>query len=228
MAIFGLGNNKADDWQNWTISVAKNPSEKQDDFRINPKGNTDIEVFNKKLEEISDEYIKQYDTNGDNKISYEEFEVYELKQLKENQSDIDGSLLEKAKTNLKNLYNNLNVDNDNESENQLDKREIMNMFHTMDGSNDAILNPDERQMHIDGLISQDEYTNLTEALSEEPLSAQEASKMIDAIDKTVDEKNLPEGKKFLIKNEMLNSIIKTFSIQNFLKANYEANFKNIK
>ena len=51
MAIFGLGNNLADEWQNWTVKVAQKPSEEHDDFRINPKGNTDIKVFKEKLEE---------------------------------------------------------------------------------------------------------------------------------------------------------------------------------
>ena len=206
MAIFGLGNNRADDWQKWTTDVVNNPKEADAEFRINPKGNTDIKVFNQKLAELSDEYIEQYDTNGDKKISYEEFEKYEVKKLKENLKDFDEALLEKAKKELKTFYTNLNVDNEGDSENALDKREIMNMFHTMDGSNDELLESAKDQMYIDGFVSKEEFLDFTTAASFKPISNAAAQNMIKNLPNTMKDES-PEEQEATLK-----MIFKTYKI----------------
>ena len=76
-----LVDNVAAKWQNWTVGIAKEPYGKHEDFRINPAGNTDVKVFISELKNLSDEFIKQYDTDEDGMISYSEFEVFEEAQF---------------------------------------------------------------------------------------------------------------------------------------------------
>ena len=170
MGLFSF-NNIAKKWQNWTIDIAKAPYDKHEGFRINPEGNTDIEVFTKELDKLSDEFIKQYDKNDDGMISYDEFESFEQEQLNDNMEDVDESILAEAKEALQRTFVHLNVDNDDKSKDKLDKREIMNYFHTMDAFN--------KDRTVDGTVSPTEYRLMTKWLGEAHTISGDHSDLID-------------------------------------------------
>lgn len=167
MGLFS--SNLADKWQDWTVKIGLNPYGKHDSFRINPEGNKDIEIFTKKLEELSDDFIKQYDENDDGKISYEEFEKFEEAQLRENLPDVDEETLKSAKEALQRTFAKLNVDNENDSKDNLDIREVMNYFHTMDAFN--------TETTVDGSVSPQEYRLMTKVLGEQPQGQNLASSL---------------------------------------------------
>ncbi len=158
MGLFST--NLADKWQDWTTKIGLDPYAKHESFRINPEGNKDIAVFTKKLEELSDDFIKQYDKNDDGKISYEELEAFEEAQLKENLPDVDEGTLKLAKEGLRRTFDKLNVDNENDSKDNLDLREVMNYFHTMAAFN--------TETTVDGSVSAQEYRLMTKVLAEKP------------------------------------------------------------
>ena len=170
MGLFSF-NSIAQKWQDWTVAIAKAPYGEHEDFRINPKGNTDVAVFQKELEKLSDEFIKQYDTDNDNMISYEEFEKYEEAQLRENMKDVDEATLSSAKQALFRTFEHLNVDNENNSKFKLDIREIMNYFHTMDAFN--------KDRTVDGSVSPTEYRLMTKWLGEMHTKSGDHSNLLD-------------------------------------------------
>lgn len=171
LRIFSFTDNSAEKWQKWTTDIGKDPYGEHKDFRINPEGNKDIEVFTKELEKLSDEFIKQYDTDDDNMISYEEFEKFEEEQLRDNMEGVDESILAQAKEALKRTFIHLNIDDENKSKDKLDIREIMNYFHTMDA-----LNKDKM---VDGTISPTEYRLMTKWLGEAHTQSGDHSDLID-------------------------------------------------
>ncbi|MBO6272414.1 hypothetical protein J6O48_06510 [bacterium] len=155
--------NHAHKFEDWTIQVDKGQKDAAPQFRINREGNTDVNKYNKILNQLSKDYIAMMDENDDGKVSYDEFEKFHKDEFKDNLGDIPEGSLEY----LKNLFTILNLDNENDSKDNLDVREIMNMFHTMDGTDAEFLNDTTytKKMNIDGLISQNEYETFTEILS---------------------------------------------------------------
>ena len=152
---------KADAYENWNTAVSKKVEEKHGDFQLKSDDSHDENAYNNDLAELATDYIKKYDTNDDGKISYDEFEAYEVKHTKdnaENESEADADI-EAAKASLKTIFNHLNVDTES-SKDDLDKEEIMNYFFSMD-----LL--DSEKYTADGYVSQNSYIKMQNALADD-------------------------------------------------------------
>lgn len=226
MAIFGLFKNRADKWQDWTTNVATGSKNAKSGFNISKEQDSNSSVFMKDLEKISKQYINQYDSDGDGKISYEEFEKYEVNQLKSKNKNIDENTLQNALKDLKILYANLNQDNKGDSKAKLDKGEVMNMFYTMSGSNGYADNG--KEMQVGGYISQYEYKHFTEALSYGILTPEKTKQIYEKIENTVKSLDIPEEYKTAIKDKAVEPLLNNYNIQNHLKSNYDTKFKSFK
>lgn len=192
---------KAGAYENWNTAVSKSVNEKHGDFQLKSDDSHDEESYNKDLAELATGYIKKYDTNNDGKISYDEFEAYEVKHTKENADEEDENVdenIEAAKASLKTMFNHLNVDTD-ASKDELDKEEIMNYFFSMDSL-------DSEKYIADGYVSQNSYIKMNNAL---------------ANDENVEQKD--EQGNVIDKDERQGSLI-----FGFLKKNYNEYFKKLK
>lgn len=158
LATMGL-KTKAEGYEAWTVAVAKDPVKQHGSFKLNKDGNTDSEVFNKELETLANDYISLYDKDGDGKISYKEFENYEVAQTNKAEPKLDRIAFEKAKATLKYTFNRLNVDNEKKSKDLLDVKEIMNYFMSMSSL-------DDKNFATDGYVSQKEYVMMMSALAD--------------------------------------------------------------
>ncbi len=150
--------NKADAFNTWCNDIATNPSGNQDKFQVKSYQSKSPESYNADLKNISSQFIKRYDTNNDNKITYNEYLETELKDIDtDNLSEDDNQRLQDT---AKNIFNKINVDNEGNSKDKLDLREVMNFFFTMDAANE--------EYKADGYIEKDEYTKLYNGLRMHP------------------------------------------------------------
>lgn len=149
---------KATAFNNWINSIAMNPAAQIEKFQVKADGSKTADEYNADLKNISTQYIKLYDTNGDNMISFDEYWAQEVKDLGDisNLSDDDKIALDNAKITLKASFDKMNVDNEEQSKNKLDIREVMNFFFTMDSSNEETV--------VDGYIEKDEFNKLNNGL----------------------------------------------------------------
>lgn len=150
---------KAKGYENWLVKVAKTPEQNHGTFKINPDGNTDNNVFMKELEKMSTDFISLYDKDKDGKISFNEYKKYEVELTKKEEPDLDKSDLNKAMKTLEYVFNRINVDNEKDSKNKLDLREIMNFFMSMSSLED-------KNYVTDGYISQGELIKMQSALTD--------------------------------------------------------------
>ena len=153
-----FGFNKAYQFEQWSVKVDKGESG-PNSFRIARYGNINSSDYRSDLKQLSKDYISIMDTDGDEQISYDEFEKYHEKELYDNEKNVSLEQLGQAKEVLKDIYARLNVDNENASMNKLDYREIMNYFHTMDTNNDNGLTSD-------GYVTRDEYISTSLMLAD--------------------------------------------------------------
>lgn len=191
---------KADAYENWNTAVSKKVEEKHGDFQLKSDDSHDENAYNNDLAELATDYIKKYDTNDDGKISYDEFEAYEVKHTKdnaENESEADADI-EAAKASLKTIFNHLNVDTESSKDN-LDKEEIMNYFFSMDSL-------DSEKYTADGYVSQNSYIKMQNALAD---------------DENVEQKD-KDGNVIKKDDRQGNMIFE------FLKRNYNKDFKKLK
>jgi hypothetical protein len=121
---FGL--NKAEKFNAWTVKVDKGESDEHDSFRIVRDEGVFANQYKADLKNLAQDYISIMDKNGDGKISYDEFEKYNEKELRDNVPDIPDEQVSQLKQSLKDIYARLNIDNANESKDNLDYREVMN------------------------------------------------------------------------------------------------------
>ena len=150
---------KASAYENWTVSVIKNSASNNDVFQLKSDDSHDQESYTNDLAAFADEYIKNYDSDGDNEISYVEFKNYELAQVQDNTIKTDEQALKAALETLETTFEHINVDTE-ETKNTLDRREIMNLFFSMDSL-------DSKQYLADGYVSADSYITMAFALADD-------------------------------------------------------------
>ena len=154
--IFPFLRNNAEKFEAWTIKVGKQDASAAGNIDLFDK-DTD---YMKGLEEFSEDYIKIIDTDDDKKISYDEFEKFNIEQAKDNLEGLSEKDIEYYKQILRNAYTNLNVNNGDDSKDTLDIKEVMNYFSLMDKANG--------DQSSNGNVSQYEYETTTRLLSTKP------------------------------------------------------------
>lgn len=160
MSINAVGN-KIQQYNFWTVGVATSNPETPDFFQLKSKDTKTPEQYNADLAKLAEEYIAEYDSDGDKQVSFDEFWNKDYEELKSVFPNPDTSLLEKAKQTLKLSFDRLNANNTEKSKEKLDKNEIMNFFFTMDS-----LTPVNGNWSANGVLSKDEYIIMNSALSD--------------------------------------------------------------
>lgn len=150
--------NKAEAFETWSTNSSIEPLINHGSLKINKDGNTDTNVYNKELEQLAKDYIKIYDENHDKKIDFDEFMIYKEEWYKSFHKTATEQQVNESQEGFKRVFNHLNIDNENDSKNFLDVREIMNYFNTMDAFN--------KDKQSDGYISELEFTLMDEMLKE--------------------------------------------------------------
>lgn len=151
--------NKARAFESWSVKTDKNePTDKR--FKLTDNNVLTEENYNSSLKQLSEDYIKMFDEDGDKKISYDEFLNFNIKELRQNNPDITDEEIKQMEPSLRTIYSRLNVNNDKESKDKLDTGEIMNYFYSMDSNND-------NNMTADGYVTQNEYVETSIMLSDE-------------------------------------------------------------
>lgn len=151
---------KATAFNNWMNSIAMNPTEEIEKFQVKADGSKTADAYNADLKNISTQYIQQYDKDGDSMISFDEYLENELKDLGDisNLSPEEQQALANAKETLNASFDKMNVDNEAQSKDKLDIREVMNFFFTMDSANE--------ETKADGYIEKDELLALNNGLQD--------------------------------------------------------------
>lgn len=142
--------NKAEKFEAWSVKVDTDNPRAKNSYNFVNKDNFNIYDYTANLKELASDYIEMIDIDGDNKISYDEFQKYNQDELKKYHPEISKEEIEALMPQLKNIYSKLNIDNDSNSKDNLDYREIMNYFYSMDTNND-------NNMSADGKITKEEY-----------------------------------------------------------------------
>lgn len=124
-------------YNNWTILASK-MGEKTPDIIISSK--TDSNEFVGDFVELTKSYIAEYDTDGDDAISFDEFKTKETTLAKQNGAE------EPDEETLKLAFDRLNVVKEGEFSDKLSQKEVFSYFMAMDSLDKA-----------DGKISYKEY-----------------------------------------------------------------------
>lgn len=143
--------NQAQRFRKWAAEVDTNPTEAEAGFEISSK---DPEEYAQSLRQMSEDYIKMIDDNDDGKISYDEFEKFNKEEVKDYIGKVDKKDMEEALAGLRRIYDSLNVNNEGDSEDNLDIQEVMNYLYSMDNVTSLGKNNFTRSA---GYISQYEY-----------------------------------------------------------------------
>lgn len=125
-------------YNNWTV-LASQMGEKTPDLIITSKP-TDSEGFVGDYVELTKSYIAEYDTDGDEAISFDEFKAKEVALAKANNAE------EPDEETLKLAFDRLNVVKDGEYGDKLSQKEVFSYFMGMDSLEKA-----------DGKITYQEY-----------------------------------------------------------------------
>lgn len=133
-------------YNNWTILASK-MGEKTPDLIISAKA--DSEEFVGDFVELTKSYIAEYDTDGDDAISFDEFKAKEIAIAKEH----DG--VEPDEATLKLAFERLNVVKEGEFADKLSQKEVFSYFMGMDSLDNA-----------DGKISYQEYAMMALSLQD--------------------------------------------------------------
>ena len=152
---------KGSAFNNWTVSVSKDPEAKYNNFRVakNFPENPDIGDF----VELTRSYIKEYDQDNDGAINFDELYAKEVKLAKDNGAK------EPSKETVKLLFDRLNISNENESKDKLMEKEIHNYFYAKDNLNIKDLDSEpegDESFKSDGVITQAEYTTMALSLAD--------------------------------------------------------------
>ena len=121
--------NTAQRFRKWAAEVDTGPEKAEKGFKI-PYENADD--YAKSLQQMASEYIEMIDDNGDGKLSYDEFEKFNKAEVKDHIGKVDKKDMEKALAGLRQIYDALNVNNEGDSEGNLDQKEVMNYLYSMD------------------------------------------------------------------------------------------------
>lgn len=137
-------------FNNWTISVSKNV-ESASPFEVSST-TTDTNKYIGDFVELTKSHIAEYDTDGDDAISFEEFKTRELQIAKDNNAE------EPDESTLKLAFDRLNVVKDGEYGDKLSQKEVFSYFTAIDALENA-----------DGKFTASEYAMMA-------LSLQDSSK----------------------------------------------------
>ena len=155
------GNNSFDRYNKWTVDVATGKTTQDFEYSNNEP--------DKELDNLSDGWIKHYDTNGDGKVEFLEYARTELKEFKQQYGEIDKSMMDKITNNLMNTFLRLNVDDDNDSKDVITKAEAKNFFYTMDSLESLAQTGDIDKAKPDGKITKDELDLMAKTLGEDKI-----------------------------------------------------------
>lgn len=165
---------KSEAYENWTISVVNN-YENGDvgcgNFQLKSDSSHDAESYNKDLADFADEYIKNYDNNGDGEISFDEFMAFETKQTTENIENIDQEVFNEVKNLLKPVFTHLNVDTES-SKDTIDKKEVMNFMLSMDALDD------DKNYTADGYIQPATFSLMNALLADDGVNGKKISNFL--------------------------------------------------
>lgn len=145
----------------WSINVSKNIglNNEPKDFVVSDK--TDSEGFVGDFVDLTRSYIKEYDTDGDGAISFDEFKA------KESQIAKDNYAKEPDEETLKLAFERLNVEKEGEYGDKLSEKEIFSYFMGMD-----------RLQEGDGKITKEEYSMMALSLADKSDKDNAPGKMV--------------------------------------------------
>lgn len=169
MGIQGTSNFTA--YNNWTQNYSTGKT--TDSFKFS---SPDEKEYSKNLDELADGWIKNYDSDGDGKVTFEEYAYKELAELKNaiasgsikmNSTEIDSVM-----NTLINTFLRLNVDDENNSKDVITKTEAMNFFYTMD-SLDSAIQGENGVPKPDGNINGNELAAMADTLGADKVQGNE-------------------------------------------------------
>lgn len=134
-------------YNNWTILASKT-GEQTPDLVISTS-NADSKEYLGDFVELTKSYIAEYDTDGDDAISFDEFKAKEIATAKDNEA------IEPDETTLKLAFDRLNVVKEGEFGGKLSQKEIFSYFMGMDCLDNT-----------DGKISYKEYAMMALSLQD--------------------------------------------------------------
>lgn len=150
---------KGSAFNNWTVSVSKDPEAENNDFRVadNFPENPDVGDF----VELTRSYIKEYDEDGDGAINFNELYNKEVKIAQDNDAEAP------SEETVKLLFDRLNINNEGDSKDKLMEKEVFNYFYSMDNLNIKNLNDGSDELESDGVITKAEYMTMALSLADD-------------------------------------------------------------
>ena len=169
MGIQGTSNFTA--YNNWTQNYSTGKT--TDSFKFS---SPDEKEYSKNLDELADGWIKNYDSDGDGKVTFEEYAYKELVELKNaiasGRIKMNSTEIDSVMNNLINTFLRLNVDDENNSKDVITKTEAMNFFYTMDSLDSAIQGKDGLPKP-DGNINGNELAAMADTLGADKVQGNE-------------------------------------------------------
>ena len=152
---------KGKSFNQWSIDVSKNIglNNEPKDFIVSNK--TDSHDFVGDFVDLTRSYIKEYDTDGDGAISFDEFKAKEAQIAKDNYAE------EPDEETLKLAFDRLNVEKEGEYGDKLSEKEVFSYFMGMD-----------RLQEGDGKITKEEYTMMALSLADKSDKDDAPGKMV--------------------------------------------------
>ena len=139
-------NNSFNRYNKWTVDVATGKTTQDFEYSNNEP--------DKELDNLSDGWIKHYDTNGDGKVEFLEYARTELKEFKQQYGEIDKSMMDKITNNLMNTFLRLNVDDDilQEVLSNSSSEKMKNIVNTIQQEQNAIIrNVTDKNLIVQGI-----------------------------------------------------------------------------
>ncbi|MCR5265085.1 MAG: hypothetical protein K6E29_00650 [Cyanobacteria bacterium RUI128] len=133
-----LPKNRAEAFENWTQRVEDESPFTRNNIDIVDRSKIRTEEgYKEEMKKFSEDYIAMADTDKDGKLSYSEFEAFNLQSQKFEAKNLLEYVKEvnAYKESLRTAYDRINVNNENDSEGKLDVSEIENYFAMMDSMN---------------------------------------------------------------------------------------------
>lgn len=152
---------KGQSFNNWSIDVSKNIglNNEPKDFIVSDKKDTN--EFLGDFVDLTRSYIKEYDTDGDGVISFDEFKAKETQIAKDNYAN------EPDEETLKLAFDRLNVEKDDEYGDKLSEKEVFSYFMGLD-----------RLQNGDGKITKEEYSMMSLSLADKSDKDNAPGKMV--------------------------------------------------